>query len=254
MAGFAKRLELVKEEVFEAATKAGRNPGDVRILPVSKTHPVSLLEEAIAAGIREFGENRPQELAEKAGVLGANLEGAAGGTKEGAEGDAPEGKFLAPRWVMIGNLQRNKSKLVVAHAAELQSLDALKTAETLSRLLGDAGRELDVMIEVNTSGEEAKHGVSPAAALDFAGELDALPGLNLVGFMTVAAQLDSVGEAGVRAQFARLRNLRDQAVAEGLRQASALSMGMSGDFALAIAEGSTCVRIGSALFGAREYR
>ncbi|NMX04145.1 YggS family pyridoxal phosphate enzyme [Mobiluncus mulieris] len=271
MTGFQERLVGIQERVAAAARASGREPRDVRILPVSKTHPISMIQAAMAAGVREFGENRPQDLAAKAQELGANLRRSGSGNTgvlagldgvsaqhgiggRGADlGLAPresETKPDVPRWVMIGNLQRNKAKLIVAYAAELQSLDSLRLAETLSRLLGEAGRELDVMVQVNISGEAVKHGVEPGVALDFAGRVAALPGLRLTGFMGVAAPLSVVGESGVHEAFARLRAIRDAAVVS-IPEASGLSMGMSGDFEIAIAEGSTCVRLGSGLFGQR---
>lgn len=310
MSGFSQRLAEIEQRVAAAARASGREPREVRILPVSKTHPISMIQEAMAAGAREFGENRPQDLAAKAQELGANLASildsgvvsatslasdpaadltGASAVKKSADlgldgsgrasasvnrgdgvnasaqpgivgcgvdlGLAPretETKPGAPRWVMIGNLQRNKAKLIVAHAAELQSLDSLRLAETLSRLLGEAGRELDVMVQVNVSGEAVKHGVEPAAALDLAGRVAVLPGMRLTGFMGVAAPLSVVGEAGVHEAFARLRAIRDAAVGS-IPEARGLSMGMSGDFEIAIAEGSTCVRLGSGLFGSRVY-
>lgn len=256
MTGFKERLAAVQERVARAAQGCGRNPDEVRILPVSKMHPIAVLQEAMATGMREFGENRPQDLAAKAETLGAalsaDLSGAAGESGDARIAPHEAGAKPVPRWVMIGNLQRNKAKLVVAHAAELQSLDSLRLAQTLSRLLGEAGRELEVMVQVNISGEAAKHGVEPDAALDFAGVVAGLPGLRLTGFMGVAAPLAAVSEAGVHEQFARLRTIRDTAVAS-LPAARGLSMGMSGDFEMAIAEGATCVRLGSALFGLREY-
>lgn len=260
MTGFKARLDAVQEEISRAAAATGRNLSEVRLLPVSKMHPVSALQEALDCGVREFGENRPQDIAAKAEILGANFasleeEGAPASLAEDPSkigGNSPS-SAISPRWIMIGNLQRNKAKLIVAHAAELQSLDSLPVAQTLSRLLTEAGRELEVMVQVNTSQEAAKHGVTPEAALDFAGEVASLPGLRLRGFMTVAAPLATVGEAEVRREFALLREIRDTAVSGDFPGATELSMGMSGDFKVAIAEGSTCVRVGSALFGARDY-
>jgi hypothetical protein len=241
MSGFSQRLHDLSQRVAAAAATAGRDSESIRILPVSKTHPVADLREALAAGVSEFGENKPQELATKAAELGANL----GLCADGGAG---------PRWIQIGNLQRNKAKLIVAYGAELQSLDSAKLAQTLNRLLDQAGRTLEVMIEVNTSGEDAKHGVAPEETLELARLVIDQPRLHLIGLMTVAAHVDRVGERGVFEMFSQLAGLREAVLGlPGGADCRELSMGMSGDFELAIAAGSTCVRVGSALFGPRDY-
>lgn len=241
MSGFSQRLHDLSQRVAAAAATAGRDSESIRILPVSKTHPVADLREALAAGVSEFGENKPQELATKAAELGANLGLCADG---GA----------SPRWIQIGNLQRNKARLIVAYGAELQSLDSAKLAQTLNRLLDQAGRTLEVMIEVNTSGEDAKHGVAPEETLELARLVIDQPRLHLIGLMTVAAHVDRVGERGVFEMFSQLAGLREAVLGlPGGADCRELSMGMSGDFELAIAAGSTCVRVGSALFGPRDY-
>lgn len=241
MSGFSQRLHDLSQRVAAAAATAGRDSESIRILPVSKTHPVTDLREALAAGVSEFGENKPQELATKAAELGANLGLCADGSAN-------------PRWIQIGNLQRNKAKLIVAYGAELQSLDSAKLAQTLNRLLDQAGRTLEVMIEVNTSGEDAKHGVAPEETLELARLVIDQPRLHLIGLMTVAAHVDRVGERGVFEMFSQLAGLREAVLGlPGGADCRELSMGMSGDFELAIAAGSTCVRVGSALFGPRDY-
>ena len=242
MTGFSQRLQALTRRVAAAVADAGRDVGSVRILPVSKTHPVADLREALEAGVSEFGENKPQELAAKAAELGANL------------GLGDDGNDDSPRWIQIGNLQRNKAKLIVAYGAELQSLDSAKLAQTLNRLLEQAGRTLEVMIEVNTSGEEAKHGVAPEETAELARLVIDQPRLHLIGLMTVAARVDQVGERGVFEMFSQLAGLREAVLGmPGGADCRELSMGMSGDFELAIAAGSTCVRVGSALFGPRDY-
>lgn len=242
MTGFSQRLQALSQRVAAAAAAAGRDGKSIRILPVSKTHPVADLREAIAAGVSEFGENKPQELAAKAAELGANL------------GLGADGNEASPRWIQIGNLQRNKAKLIVANGAELQSLDSAKLAQTLNRLLDQAGRTLEVMIEVNTSGEDAKHGIAPEETLELARLVIDQPRLHLIGLMTVAAHVDQVGERGVFEMFSQLAGLREAVSGlPGGADCRELSMGMSGDFELAIAAGSTCVRVGSALFGPRDY-
>lgn len=242
MTGFSQRLQALSQRVAAAAEATGRDGGEIRILPVSKTHPVADLREALAAGVSEFGENKPQELAAKAAELGANL------------GLGADGNGESPRWIQIGNLQRNKAKLIVANSAELQSLDSAKLAQTLNRLLDQAGRTLEVMIEVNTSGEDAKHGIAPEETLELARLVIDLPRLHLIGLMTVGSRVDQVGERGVFEMFSQLAGLRETVSGlPGGTDCRELSMGMSGDFELAIAAGSTCVRVGSALFGPRDY-
>lgn len=232
MSCYQERYEKVAARVAAACERSHRSPDEVRILPVSKTHPIPELEAALEAGACEFGENRPQELARKAAALA----------------NTPH----PPRWVQIGSLQRNKAKLIVAHASEFQALDSLRLAQTLSRLLTSAQRELAVMIEVNTSGESAKHGVAPAEASELARQVIDLPGLQLRGMMTVAAPLETAGAEAVRRSFTQLRQLRDDICAlPGGDDCRELSMGMSGDFELAIECGATCVRIGTLLFGPR---
>ncbi len=230
VAEFRERWDAVRGRVDAAAVAAGRDPADVRLLPVSKTVPVERLRQAVAAGMHELAENKPQEIQAKAPEL-------------------PD-----VRWVAIGHLQTNKAKIIAEHAAEFQALDSVRLVEALQRRLETADRTLDVLIQVNTSGEEAKTGAAPD---EVDGILTAAAGadrLRVRGFMTVATH--TTDDAEVRRCFAQLRETRDRAAAAGVVDPALLtelSMGMSGDFAAAVAEGSTCVRIGTALFGARHY-
>ena len=230
-AALAARIAAVQDSLAAAAIAAGRDPATVKLLPVSKTHPAGVVAEAARlAGWKRFAENRPQELAAKAETLaGQGLD-----------------------WVLIGPLQTNKAGLAARHAAQFQALDSLATAAVLDRRLQAAGRGMEVMIEVNTSGEAAKHGVAPADALALARGLAPYSALRPVGLMTVA--LDSRDEQAVRACFARLRTVQQQLRDDGAGNSAwpELSMGMSGDFAWAVAEGSTMVRIGTAIFGRRQ--
>ena len=219
-----ERLAAVRARIAEAAAAAGRRPGEVTLLPVSKTHPVEdIADFSRLSGIRSFGENRPQELAAKA-VTYPHLD-----------------------WVLIGPLQRNKAGLVAAHASQFQALDSLRVAEALDRQLQALGRSLDVMIEVNTSGEPAKHGVPPADALTLARNLAPYASLKPIGLMTLAAQGE---EPQVRGCFRALRTVQSQLRDNGHDWPS-LSMGMSNDYVWAIEEGSTMVRLGTAIFGPR---
>lgn len=257
---FEQQWQIVREKADAAAIATGRKPEEVRILPVSKTFPVEDITAAIRAGATEFGENRPQELAAKAQALGfctylnGQLETTVNAPTALAAADpANPAPTQTPRWIQIGNLQRNKAKLIALYAAQFQALDSLRLAQTLSRHLEETGHDLQVYLEVNTSSESVKHGVDPAEALPLAEAVLELPRLHLQGFMTVAARLDLVGEAEVRRSFATLRELRDRARDTLEPHITELSMGMSADYELAITEGATCVRLGSALFGQRSY-
>ena len=226
MVDVVANLAAASARIAAACAQAGRDPGEVELLPISKTHPAALVRDAAAAGYRRFGESRPQELARRAEEL-ADLD-------------------LA--WVAIGRVQTNKARLVAEHAAQLQSLDSLPLAEALDRRLAALGRRLPVLVQVNASGETAKAGFTAEelpAALD---ALAALGSLDVTGLMTMAPRSDD--ERVVRGCFAGLRVLRDRCRADhpGLGQ---LSMGMSGDYVWAVAEGSTCVRLGSTIFGDR---
>lgn len=226
----AVHLAALRERVAEAARAAGRDPDEVRILLATKTMPVDVVREAVLAGAHLLGENKVQELVAK----------------------APELADLAPSLHVIGRLQSNKVNLALRWAECVQSVDDLELAERLSRRCETVDRDLDVMVQVNVSGEPTKAGVDPDAALELAVAVAALPRLRLVGLMTIGAASRDV--ARVAAGFARLRELRDALVASGepgTATARELSMGMSGDLETAVAEGSTLVRIGTAVFGDR---
>ncbi|HHU40357.1 MAG TPA: YggS family pyridoxal phosphate-dependent enzyme [Propionibacterium sp.] len=228
-ADFAANLAAVRTRIAAAAEGAGRDPGGVRLLPVSKTVPEDRLRLAIAAGMTELGENKVQEAQRKAGNLAD----------------------LGVRWSVIGHLQSNKAKDVAAFAHEFQALDRLKVADGLDRRLQADGRGLDVFIQVNTSAEDTKFGLPPGDVLPFLAALRAHHALRVRGLMTLA--VFSGDTERVRACFRLLRDLRDRARATDpdLVGEGHLSMGMSGDFELAIAEGATVVRVGQAIFGAR---
>lgn len=213
-----------------ACASAGREPSEVRLLPVSKTRPAADVRDAFAAGCRRFGENRAQEAAAKAAELA----------------DLPE-----LSWAMIGHLQTNKARLVARFAAEFQALDSLPLAAELDRRLQAEGRQLDVLVEVNSSAEASKFGLPPADVAAFARQLPTFDALRVRGLMTLAVPSDD--RAAVAACFETMRavqaQLRDLAL-EGLGW-DELSMGMSNDFELAISHGATVIRIGRAIFGER---
>ncbi|WP_233404778.1 YggS family pyridoxal phosphate-dependent enzyme [Actinotalea solisilvae] len=226
----ALHLAALRERVADAARAAGRDPDEVRVLLATKTMPVDVVREAVLAGADLLGENKVQELVAKAPALAD----------------------LAPSLHVIGRLQSNKVNLALRWAECVQSVDDLDLAERLSRRCEAVDRDLDVMVQVNVSGEATKAGVAPDAALELALAVAALPRLRLVGLMTIGAASRDVER--VAAGFARLRGLRDALVASGAPGTAAareLSMGMSGDLETAVAEGSTLVRVGTAVFGDR---
>lgn len=228
-AQIATRLDVIRTRIADACAAAGRDPATVRLLPVSKTVPAARLRLAAAAGCKELGENKVQEAQEKAEAL----------------------SDLGLRWSIIGHLQSNKAKLVARFAHEFQALDSLALAETLERRLELEDRTLDVLVQINTSGEPSKFGLRPEAAADFLRALPAYPRLRVRGLMTLA--IFSADQARVRTCFRLLRELRER-LRDGAPDGIALdelSMGMSGDFETAIAEGATTVRIGQAIFGPR---
>jgi len=226
---FRHNLAAVGERIAAACRRAGRDPAEVRLLPVSKTIDAARIRLAYAAGCRQLGENKVQEAHRKWEEL-ADL--------------------TDLHWSVIGHLQTNKAKLVARFATEFQALDSLRVAEALERRLQAEGRGLDVFVQVNTSGEASKYGLAPEEVPAFLRELPAFAALRVRGLMTLA--LFSSEAERVRDCFVLLRNLRDQ-----LRQdvpgsaLDELSMGMSGDFEIAIEEGATVVRVGQAIFGAR---
>jgi len=221
----AENLARVRSEVASACSAAGRDDSDVRLLPVSKTHPVKNIGEAVLAGCIEFGENRVQEMAAKADQLSG------------------------VSWVLIGHLQRNKAALACSVMSELQSLDSLKLASVLDRWYEEnrPDERLKVLVEVNTSGESSKSGVHPDSVIDFTASLRPYSHLDVQGLMTVAHPDPALADAGFSLMSDLQRSLQDRD-GGGWHD---LSMGMSADFVSAIVHGSTCVRIGAAIFGQR---
>lgn len=226
----SQNLAAIHSRIADACERVGRDPSSVRLLPVSKTVSEDRIRLAYAAGCREFGENKTQEAVRKWEAMTdlADL-----------------------RWSVIGHLQTNKAKTVARFAAEFQALDSLRVAEALERRLQIEGRSLDVFVQVNTSGEASKYGLAPEEVPAFIQQLPAFGALRVRGLMTLA--LLSAETVRVRRCFALLRNLRDRMRQEAPNGIclDELSMGMSGDFEIAIEEGATVVRVGQAIFGAR---
>ncbi len=224
---FRRNLAAVRARLASAAERAGRDAAGIRLLPVSKTVPEERLRTAHAAGITQMGENKVQEAKRKAAALAD----------------------LGIHWAVIGHLQTNKAKDVAAFADEFQALDSLRVAEALDRRLQAAGRGLDVYVQVNSSGEASKFGLEPADVPAFLQALPAYSSLQVRGLMTLAAHTED--RARIRECFRTMRDLRDAGLQAGTVGDGQLSMGMSGDFELAIEGGSTCVRVGQAIFGPR---
>jgi pyridoxal phosphate enzyme (YggS family) len=227
-----ENIEAIRQRIESAARRAGRRPEEIALMAVTKTHPPERIREAYAAGLRLFGENRVQEFAGKAAAL-ADLVGA--------------------EWHMIGHLQTNKAGKAAELFSAVDSVDSLKLAEKLDAAARALNKKLSVLIEINVGGEAAKSGVAPDARemeelLLAAPRLEAL---KLRGLMTVPPFTDDPDEA--RPYFCKLRELRDAIAARKLPaiRMDVLSMGMSHDFEVAITEGSTCVRVGTAIFGER---
>jgi pyridoxal phosphate enzyme (YggS family) len=223
----AANLAWIRERIAAAAARAGRDPASVQLVAVSKTFPAAAVQAAHAAGQRLFGENRVQELAAKAPELPPDI-----------------------AWHLIGHLQGNKAAKAVEHAACLQAVDSTALLQRLDRLAGEAGRRLPILLEVNVSGEAGKFGLRGEAEIQACAEAAlASPHLAWQGLMTMAPF--AVPEAELRRVFAALRDLRDRLARDLAAPLPELSMGMSGDFEPAIAEGATLVRIGTAIFGTR---
>jgi pyridoxal phosphate enzyme (YggS family) len=227
MSHYEKAWQAVAERIDRAARDAGRTAGSVRLLAVSKTFPADAVRAVYATGQRAFGENHVQE----------------GATKRQSLADLSD-----VEWHLIGPLQGNKTRLAAATFDWVESVDRLKIAERLSAQRPADRAPLDVCVQVNVSGEATKSGVAPGEALALAQSVAALPRLRLRGIMGIPAP--TADAAQLRMQFRRLRECLEQCVAAGLPM-DTLSMGMSADLEAAIAEGSTQVRIGTAIFGAR---
>ncbi|MCA1300438.1 YggS family pyridoxal phosphate-dependent enzyme [Stappia indica] len=223
---FSANLQNVQERIAATCRRCGRQPEDIRLLPVTKTVPAHILRFAFAAGLSEFGENKLQEARDKQAALAD----------------------LAIHWNIIGHLQTNKVKYLVRFASEFHALDSFRLAEELNHRLDAQGRDLDVFVQVNTSGEASKYGLHPGELMSFVERLPEYPRLKPRGLMTLA--IFSADTERVRTCFSLLRALRDRAVAvhPGLML---LSMGMSGDYETAIEEGADVVRVGQAIFGPR---
>jgi hypothetical protein len=223
---FRGHADAVREKIAAACRQAGRDPSEVRLLAVTKTHPPAAVEYAARYGLDAVGENRVQEAVDKRKQCTATI-----------------------RWELIGHLQSNKAALAAAQFDRVQSVDSLKLLTHLDRAAGEHGRRLPVLLQINAGHDPAKFGAEPAEAPRLLEAALALPHLQVEGLMTIAPL--SEDPAVARRTFAALRQLRDELAARTGAPLRELSMGMTGDLEIAVAEGSTLVRVGTALFGVR---
>lgn len=226
----AQNLHQVQENIKKACEKANRDPAEVTLIAVSKTKPVSMLQEAYNEGVRTFGENKVQEIMDKYGQLPQDIE-----------------------WHMIGHLQRNKVKYIADKVTMIHSLDSLRLAETIESEASKHNRVIPVLIEVNVAMEESKFGISVDEVLPFVQELSKFPHLRVNGLMTIAPYVENPEEN--RQIFRKLKKLSVDIEEKNINNInmSVLSMGMTGDYQVAIEEGATMVRVGTGIFGERDY-
>jgi pyridoxal phosphate enzyme (YggS family) len=228
MTQIKENLEKVEKRMAQAATKAGRKPGDITLVAVTKTYPADVVKQGVEAGIAIIGENRVQEAAQKYSEIGA-----------------------PPEWHLIGHLQSNKAKKAVEIFSLIHSIDSVVLVREVGRRAEEAGKIQDVLLEVNTSGEPQKYGFQIEEAVKILTGIKDIRGVKVLGLMTVGPLTEDVEK--VRESFRKLRTIYDEIAGMGIPNVEMryLSMGMSGDFEIAIEEGSNMVRIGSAIFGAR---
>ena len=224
------RLEEVEERIQEACRRAGRDRSEVTLIAVSKTKPAEVLKEAYDLGIRVFGENKVQELTEKYEVLPKDI-----------------------RWHMIGHLQTNKVKYIADKVELIHSVDSLKLAETIEKEAAKRHRTIDILVEVNVAEEESKFGLKVEEVIPFIEKVAGFSHINVRGLMTIAPFVENPEKN--RSVFADLRKLSVDITEKNIDNVnvSILSMGMTNDYEVAIEEGATMVRVGTGIFGARNY-
>ena len=225
----AANIDKIRQRIAAAAARCNRAPDSVKLLAVTKTLAPAVIEQAIKAGLTAFGENYVQEAREKIPVIGQRIQ-----------------------WHMIGHLQTNKAKYVVNLFDYIHSVDRLELAEEINKRARMIGRKINILIEINVSGEETKSGIPAVKSIDLIKEVSGLENVSVKGLMTMAPYSDNPENS--RPYFAELRNLRNNIINEGIAgiQMEELSMGMTDDFEIAIEEGATIVRIGRAIFGNRK--
>lgn len=225
-----ERLQSVEENIKKACEKAGRKREEVTLIAVSKTKPVEMLQEVYDAGIREFGENKVQEMCDKMEVLPKDI-----------------------HWHMIGHLQTNKVKYIIGKTALIHSVDSLHLAQEISKQAVKHDVTCDILIEVNIANEETKFGIDAADTIQLVKEIAALPNLSIKGLMTIAPFVENPEDN--RLYFRQIRQLSVDIMKENIDNVcmDVLSMGMTGDYMVAIEEGATMVRVGTGIFGERNY-
>jgi len=225
-----ENLSMVENKIAAACKRAGRERDEVKLIAVSKTQPVEAIREAIEYGINSFGENRVQELREKTEIIKDNLD-----------------------WHLIGHLQTNKAKFVVGKVSLIHSLENIRLAEALDKEAAKLGITVDVLAEINVAKEASKFGVNPEDAENFIREVSKFPNINIKGLMTVAPYTDISEEN--RKYFRQLKKIMVDLNSKNIHNVSmnVLSMGMTGDYEVAIEEGATLVRVGTGIFGSRNY-
>ena len=226
----SENLEYVRRNIEEACMRVGRRPEEVTLITVSKTHPVPMLKEAYEAGARDFGENKVQELTDKLPKLPEDI-----------------------KWHMIGHLQRNKVKYIIGKTTLIHSVDSLRLAEEINSESLKRGIIVDILIEVNVAEEESKFGVTVRETPALIEEIAKLPAIRVKGLMTIAPNTENPEEN--RMFFRKLKQLSVDITTKNIDNVSmnVLSMGMTGDYVVAVEEGSTCVRVGTGIFGQRDY-
>ena len=225
-----QNLQEVEARVAAACRRAGRAREDVTLIAVSKTKPIDMLEEVYEAGTRDFGENKVQEMMDKYEILPKDI-----------------------RWHMIGHLQRNKVKYLIGKTKLIHSVDSLRLAQEISRQSVKHGVTTDILIEVNVAGEESKFGTGCEEAVELVEAAALLPGIRILGLMTIAPYVDDPEDN--RLYFKELKKLSVDIARKNIDnvRVDILSMGMTGDFEVAIEEGATHVRVGTGIFGERNY-
>ncbi len=225
-----ENLRAVREKIEAACQRAGRDPKEVTLIAVSKTKPVEMMEEAYAMGQLDFGENKVQEITRKYEELPSKV-----------------------RWHMIGHLQRNKVKYIVGLVSLIHSVDSFRLAETISQEAVKKNVTVPILLEVNVAGEESKYGITCEETITLAEQISKLPNIRIEGLMTIAPYVTDPEEN--RPVFRKLRQLGVDIKAKNMNNVNVnvLSMGMTGDYEVAIEEGATMVRVGTGIFGERDY-
>jgi len=231
----AERVRAVRKRIAQACERAGRSPDEITIVAVSKTFPMQAIESGTAAGLDHFGENRARQLRDKAKARPGAFEG----------GDL--------KWHMVGHLQRNKAKFIARHADWFDALDSPRLAKELEKRAAKNDRVLPCLVQVNIAGEEQKYGLDPAETHDYLDHCAQYDHLAVKGLMAMASFVDDPED--VRGEFQRMRELFETYDAADTPQVEMqeLSIGMSNDFEVAIEEGSTMLRLGTSIFGPRDY-